>query len=190
MAKHKDYQKEFFDRDYTAREAYARVWQYARKYKCRLAMGVLCGMLTAGTLVPIFTVVQPALEKVSKTERMEALRAELEQAEPSETNAQPATRVATTSSHKSKLERELTAEPKLPSWYPKAKKLAAFGRLTVSKRIGVDLRATIGRLACLSTTPIAVRMLPPVGRLSVIAREGVLPSIMFVSARKSCLTIG
>ena len=66
MAKHKDYQKEFFDRDYTAREAYARVWQYARKYKCRLAMGVLCGMLTAGTLVPMFSLMQPALARVEQ----------------------------------------------------------------------------------------------------------------------------
>ena len=66
-----EYKHEFFDRTYTTREAYARVWQYARKYKFRLAMGVVCGMLTAGTLVPLFQVVQPALDKVSaKAEEM------------------------------------------------------------------------------------------------------------------------
>ncbi len=63
------YKKEFFDRTYTFREAYSRAWQYARRYKFRIAVGILCGMLTAGTLVPIFTIVKPALEKVSRAEQ-------------------------------------------------------------------------------------------------------------------------
>ena len=58
------YIKEFFDREYTAKEAYGRLWSYARKYWFRLAMGVICGMLTAGTLVPMFGLIQPALAKV------------------------------------------------------------------------------------------------------------------------------
>ena len=59
-----EYRKEFFDRDYTIREAYSRVWKYAKKYKLRLAIGVICGMATAGTLVPFFQIVQPALQHV------------------------------------------------------------------------------------------------------------------------------
>ena len=47
-----DYKKEFFDRAYTVREAYGRLWRYARKYRFRLVVGIVCGMLTAGTLVP------------------------------------------------------------------------------------------------------------------------------------------
>ena len=58
------YRKEFFDRDYSTREAYGRVWKYARKYRLRLAVGVVCGMATAGTLVPFFQIVQPALHHV------------------------------------------------------------------------------------------------------------------------------
>ena len=58
------YQKEFFDRDYTVREAYGRIWKYARRYRFRLFVGVLCGMLTAGTLVPFFQIVQPTLQHV------------------------------------------------------------------------------------------------------------------------------
>ena len=58
------YRKEFFDREYTAKEAYARVWQYARRYRLRLLLGVICGMLTAGTLVPLYQVIQPALSQV------------------------------------------------------------------------------------------------------------------------------
>ena len=71
-----EYKKEFFDREYTAREAYARIWPYVRKYIFRIVVGIVCGMLTAGTLVPIFSVVQPALEKVSRTERLTCRLAE------------------------------------------------------------------------------------------------------------------
>ncbi len=58
------YLKEFFDRDYMAKEAYARVWQYARRYKLRIFTGVLCGMLTAGTLLPLYQAIQPTLARV------------------------------------------------------------------------------------------------------------------------------
>ena len=71
MARKIVYRQEFFDREYTAKEAYARLWQFARKYKFRLAMGVLCGMLTAGTLVPMFGMIQPALAKVERRESEE-----------------------------------------------------------------------------------------------------------------------
>lgn len=59
-----EFRREFFDRDYTAGEAYARVWSYAKRYKFRLVIGVVCGMLTAGTLLPLYQVIQPALAKV------------------------------------------------------------------------------------------------------------------------------
>lgn len=97
------YRKEFFDREYTAREAYSRTWQYAKKYKFRIFVGVICGMLTAGTLLPIFGVVQPALEKVSHNEKVEAFKSEfaVEQSAIDEAKAAG-----------------------MPSWYPKAKKLA------------------------------------------------------------------
>ena len=58
------YRKEFFDRDYSAREAYGRLWRFARKYRVRIVLGIVCGMLTAGTLVPMLSLVQPALAKV------------------------------------------------------------------------------------------------------------------------------
>ena len=60
------YKQEFFDREYTAKEAYSRLWGFAKKYRFRLVMGVLCGMLTAGTLVPMFSLIQPALAKVEQ----------------------------------------------------------------------------------------------------------------------------
>jgi len=104
------YRKEFFDREYTVRDAYGRAWQYARKYKFRIFVGILCGMLTAGTLVPIFTIVKPALERVSRTERIAAFKAEYG--------------VATTSQTSQTSQTPQTSQTSMPSWYPKAKKLA------------------------------------------------------------------
>ncbi|MBP5791976.1 MAG: ABC transporter ATP-binding protein, partial [Kiritimatiellae bacterium] len=58
------YRKEFFDREYGAKEAYSRLWVYARRYWPRLALGVICGMLTAGTLLPLYQAIQPTLRQV------------------------------------------------------------------------------------------------------------------------------
>ena len=71
-----EYKKEFFDREYTAWEAYSRVWKYARKYKFRIFVGLISGMLTAGTMLPMLQVIQPALEKVSQNERLQTLKEE------------------------------------------------------------------------------------------------------------------
>ncbi|MCR5413229.1 MAG: ABC transporter ATP-binding protein/permease [Kiritimatiellae bacterium] len=75
MARHRgsvDYRKEFFDREYGAKEAYGRLWSYARRYRVRLFAGIICGMLTAGTLVPFFGVIQPALERVENRQEKTA----------------------------------------------------------------------------------------------------------------------
>ena len=74
MAKQPVYNKEFFDRDYSAKEAYGRLWSYARKYRFRMAIGVLCGALTAGTLVPMFGLIQPALSKIENRQEQQAVR--------------------------------------------------------------------------------------------------------------------
>ena len=58
------FRQEFFDREYPAMEAYARLWRYARRYQFRLAVGFVCGVLTAGTLVPMFSMIQPVLARV------------------------------------------------------------------------------------------------------------------------------
>ena len=129
-----EYRKEFFDRQYTAREAYGRIWKYARRYRFRLVVGVVCGILTAGTLLPLFQVVQPALEKVSQNEVEQALEeshaAEARSASPSAAGAQP--------SAMSALERKMASKAKLPSWYPKAEKLA--------RRCGIRLQDDSGAM--------------------------------------------
>ena len=133
-----EYRKEFFDRDYSVREAYARVWKYARKYKLRLAIGVICGMATAGTLVPFFQIVQPALQHV------ESHDAEVEVVSRVETpgTAAPVSveKVADAAAQdaqagqkpKNAFEKEIAKNSKLPGWYPKVEKWA--------KKLGIKLQ--------------------------------------------------
>jgi len=150
-----EYRKEFFDREYTIREAYGRVWSYARKYRLRLVIGIVTGMLTAGTLVPLFQVVQPALEKVSANEVENALAAgerevkdegEGERWTVSSPNPVPANAVK-----KSKLERQMDAAAKLPSWYPKAEKLA--------RKCGIELQTKDGEMGA-ALLLIAIFIIP------------------------------
>ena len=55
---------EFFDREYTAKQAYGRLYTYASKYRFRLLAGLLAGSITAGSWVPIFQVVAPVLKQL------------------------------------------------------------------------------------------------------------------------------
>lgn len=121
------YKKEFFDRTYTVREAYARVWKYARRYKFRLFIGVVCGMMTAGTLVPFFQIVQPTLQHV------ESHDADVEAA-----GAPESTKIADVEQKNkpakplNKFEKQIAKNSKLPSWYPKVEKFAS--------RLGIRLQ--------------------------------------------------
>ena len=121
-----EYKKEFFDRDYTLKEAYGRVWKYARKYRLRLAVGVICGMATAGTLVPFFQIVQPALQHVESHDaginREEAASA-VETA--SEVAVKPEAGNTREKVKKNAFEKQIEKNSKLPSWYPQVEKLAA-----------------------------------------------------------------
>ncbi|MBO7721988.1 MAG: ABC transporter ATP-binding protein [Kiritimatiellae bacterium] len=139
------YKKEFFDREYTIREAYARVWKYAGRYKGRIFIGVICGMLTAGTLVPLFQVIQPTLDKVSRNERIAAIKAEF---------AGEGGAAEKPSADKAELEAEAAAEKKpvaggefgrrvaeksrLPSWYPAVERMA--------RKCGIELQDRSGAM--------------------------------------------
>ena len=65
MAKKTRYKKEFFDRKYSVRQVFVRLGPYLRVYRWRIAVGLVCGALTAGTLVPLYQMVQPALRGLS-----------------------------------------------------------------------------------------------------------------------------
>ena len=150
-----EYKKEFFDREYTTREAYARVWGYARKYRFRILVGIFCGMLTAGTLVPLFQVIQPALAKVSENERVAALKAEFgdDNGKDERRKTSDGTKAA------SALEREIASKSKLPSWYPKAEKIA--------RRCGIELQDKSGAMGG-ALLLIAVVIIPLVAALRLL----------------------
>ena len=151
------YKHEFFDRTYTAREAYARVWKYARRYKFRIFVGILCGMLTAGTLVPLFQVIQPALEKVSENER---LKERLEGLEGSGTNVVAQTsQTAKLQTSQTSFERDLASKSKLPGWYPKLEKVA--------RKCGIELQDENGAMGG-ALLLIAVVVIPLVAALRLL----------------------
>ena len=112
-----EYRKEFFDREYSGWEAYRRVWKYARKYKVRLLVGIVCGMLTTGTLVPFFQIVQPALQHVESHDSSIDV--------PASSALKPSSASTATHSHHNAFERELAKKSKLPGWYPTVEKWAA-----------------------------------------------------------------
>ena len=126
-----EYKKEFFDREYGAWEAYKRVWKYAGKYKFRLFVGVVCGMLTAGTLVPFFQIVQPALQHVESHDN--AVAAGIAQAasggEPAVVEASNPMDVQPLSEgrkvKKNSFDKAIAKNSKLPSWYPTVEKWAS-----------------------------------------------------------------
>ena len=115
------YKKEFFDKTYTVREAYARVWKYARRYKFRLLIGVVCGMLTAGTLVPFFQIVQPTLQHVESHDAKISSSTELD-----------STPVNSKSKATNVFEKQIQKNSKLPSWYPKVEEFAS--------KLGIELQ--------------------------------------------------
>lgn len=123
------YQREFFDKEYTARAVYGRLWRYARRYRLRILLGIVCGVLTAGTLLPLYQVIQPSLKgvlanegKIEKTERAE-------QAPPAERTQKPAHRAG-------KLEREMAKASALPGWYPAVERAAAKCGVTLQTEAG------------------------------------------------------
>ena len=152
-----EYKKEFFDRTYSAWEAYSRVWKYARKYRFRIFVGILCGMLTAGTLLPIFQVIQPALEKVSENERIAAIEAEFKD----DAAALKVKEEDAESRRLTQMERRMKEAAKLPSWYPKVEKLA--------KKVGINLTDENGEMGG-ALLLIAVLVIPLVAatRLGLI----------------------
>lgn len=105
--------REFFDRDYSKREAYARAWKFIRPYKFRIFVGIFCGMLTAGTLVPLFQIVQPAISRLEVVGKVETVVSE--------------TLNGNGDAKSGVVEQEGGAgisRKGLPSWYPKVERIA------------------------------------------------------------------
>ena len=93
------------------REAYLRVWKYARKYRFRLVVGLFCGMMTATALVPFFQIVQPVLQHVEshddRVEKGAATDDAVRRPPP------PVDRPAAATAHKNAFEKEIARNSKL-----------------------------------------------------------------------------
>ncbi len=63
--------KEWFDKEYTAKEVYARLWQFARKYKRLIFMGAFLGMVTGGAWMPLFYALEPMLKSAQVIDAQE-----------------------------------------------------------------------------------------------------------------------
>ena len=110
----KKYVKEFFDKDYGFRQSYGRVCKYINRYKFRIIIGLICGLLNAAALVPFYQILQPAVataggQKVELTQEVTPTK-EVDSIEKKKKN---------------KYEKELSKAAKLPSWYPKIEAAAA-----------------------------------------------------------------
>jgi len=117
------YQREFFDREYSAGEVYGRLWRYARRYRLRIVLGLVCGILTAGTLLPLYQVVQPSLSGVLANEK--ASKVELEGRDGEGAVATQRGEVSKAKkSHQNKFEKEMAKASELPGWYPQVEKVA------------------------------------------------------------------
>ena len=112
-------------------------------------------MLTAGTMLPMLQVIQPALEKVSQNERVEALKAEF--SDKDEADARHETRDVV--KEMAGFERELAKKSKLPSWYPKVEKVA--------KKLGIELQDESGAMGG-ALLLIAVLVIPCVAGLRLL----------------------
>jgi subfamily B ATP-binding cassette protein MsbA len=53
--------QEWFDKEFTAREVYARLFKRTKPYKWALLLGLLSGMIFGGSLIPVFQLLQPAI---------------------------------------------------------------------------------------------------------------------------------
>ncbi len=134
------YRKEFFDREYTRREAYGRVWKYAKRYKLRLFVGILAGMCTAGTMLPLFQIVRPTLQhveshdgEVRSARQPEAMAVE---GVPSDAAVRPK---AKPHGNGNSFDRQIEKSSKLPGWYPQVERLAA--------KVGIRLQTEQGGMA-------------------------------------------
>ena len=134
---------EFFDKEYTAKQAYGRLYQYARKYRGRLLAGLLAGSVTAGSWVPIFQVIQPILKQVQTSqERSHGIL-------PPEETAPAGEKASAGHSYLKEDLKDLVKMDKgegaaalkrdeLPSWFGKAEKYA--------NRVGINFQDAQGRM--------------------------------------------
>ena len=128
--------KEFFDKEYSAKEAYGRLYQYAIKYRVRLIIGLLAGSITASAWIPIFQIVGPAIDEmqaavIKKSEGLLDSDLNITQSDAVETNVKLST-------EQSALKLSSSDEPDLPPWFYKVE--------AVGEKCGMQFRDEQGHM--------------------------------------------
>ena len=126
---------EFFDRDYSAKEAYGRLYRYAIKYRVRLIIGLLAGSITASAWIPIFQIVGPVIDEMQSAvveKSADKLGVDLSEKQ--------ADAVAAESSGEQSIDPAavVPSEPDLPSWFYKVE--------AVGEKFGLKFRDEQGRM--------------------------------------------
>ncbi len=127
---------EFYDREYSAKEAYGRLYRYAIKYRARLLIGLLAGSITASAWIPIFQIIGPVIEEMQSVaaEKTVKKRDALLKKEPRVfVNSEALSSVDAVT-----VEPSVAEEPNLPSWFYKVE--------AVGEKLGISFRDEQGHM--------------------------------------------
>lgn len=126
---------EFFDRNYSAKEAYGRLYRYAIKYRVRLIVGLLAGSITASAWIPIFQIVGPVIDQMQGV----VVEKSVEKQGVAISEKQPAAVTEDSSADSSATVGSAVADdPDLPSWFYKVE--------AVGEKFGLKFRDEHGHM--------------------------------------------
>jgi len=153
---------EFFDKEYTARQAYGRLYRYACKYRYRLLAGLLAGSITAGSWVPVFQIVQPVLKQfqVGSAQVAALAHPELNAPVKKEKHGGVFNESLKDLIKQDKRGRPVAADDGVPDWFQKVEKLG--------NRCGMTFRDAEGRMTG-QLLLIGLFVLPLVVAVKVVA---------------------
>ncbi|MFO7936423.1 MAG: ABC transporter ATP-binding protein [Kiritimatiellia bacterium] len=129
---------EFFDREYSVKEAYGRLYRYAVKYRFRLIVGLLAGSVTASAWLPIFQVIGPVIEQMQSVSRKQAQVESVVMSEPAEVSGEAVASAGMTEENTAPVITEAEHEPELPPWFYEVEK--------VGERFGLEFRDEQGKM--------------------------------------------
>jgi len=120
--------QEWFDKEFTAKEVYGRLFKKARKYSWALFLGVFSGMMVGGTWLPLFQLLQPAIVQMQAAPEVRNQRSEVgDQKSASFAKVSTFANTATVDRTEAREVGELKKE-KVPGWFKEVEKTAkAFG---------------------------------------------------------------
>jgi len=129
--------QEWFDKEFTAKEVYGRLFKKARKYSWALVIGVFSGIMVGGTWLPVFQVLQPAILQMQQGGGgVEKLEVKSQKSEVSAQSALLGSFAEPGSSEVGELKKA-----KLPGWFKEVEKAAKALGITITDEKG-DVRTS------------------------------------------------